>query len=540
MGSSSSSIVDQPSSSAFPSPGQDPESIADERPAKRARLSSEDSHSPLGHLWQELEDHKKRQQDRKALFAQKEQDLAKRQQELDQSRKILEKEYREHQARKLHHKHIDGQWKQVQKELERQAAKSRELSRLEEEQEMRKQVLELQAGQLLAEEEDISADDGNEAHPIRTEAILTEEEEENVSINGQEEEGDGEEQEKSGIKETPEADVEIATSSIAPRNTAEGEEEDEDEEAYTVTSHGRVRDMEGPNESAEKETPLVDFPSPTLNGSPKSLTGFSMFDDHFPPTVTMRSYIITGNDDTTPEYDGPKGVTQVRPKPVDIQSVRCSCRIECSARCSCFKNGLGCTASCKCKACTNLLNGIGDLFWAKRHQATPCFLGFLKNNDDLDFHTAENQEELRAVLFGVQPGNMDDAPKDELFSGHDGGEEYEELAIRWTRSRAMDENSRLEERKQVTKEIFKLGLAIDKTRYGRSFFSFCRNKWEQDSHITHCTTCGQCKDWREWHCKNCRKCTEGICKCGGVSASNKWGRRDREKIFELNRQFRKT
>lgn len=127
---------------------------------------------------------------------------------------------------------------------------------------------------------------------------------------------------------------------------------------------------------------------------------------------------------------------------------------------------------------------------------------------------------------------MDDAPKDELFSENDGEVEYQELARRWRATNAMDEESRDAERKKVTRAIFKLGLGIDKTSYGSSFF-FCRNKWEQDSHTSHCGPCGQCKDWGEWHCKICRKCTDGIgvpCKCGGVSGSYEWGRGDRERV----------
>lgn len=157
MGNSSSSIPRPLPSSTPPSPDQRPENTADERPAKRARLTTEDSHSPLGRLWQELEAHKKRQQERQARFAQKEDELARRQQELDQSQMILEKEYRQHQARKLQHEEIDGQWKHVQKELERQAEKSRELSRLEQEQESRKRELDVQE-ELLAREEIFTSD----------------------------------------------------------------------------------------------------------------------------------------------------------------------------------------------------------------------------------------------------------------------------------------------------------------------------------------------------------------------------------------------
>lgn len=57
----------------------------------------------------------------------------------------------------MQHEEIDGQWKHVQKELERQAEKSRELSRLEQEQESRKRELDVQE-ELLAREEIFTSD----------------------------------------------------------------------------------------------------------------------------------------------------------------------------------------------------------------------------------------------------------------------------------------------------------------------------------------------------------------------------------------------
>lgn len=57
---------------------------------------------------------------------------------------------------------------------------------------------------------------------------------------------------------------------------------------------------------------------------------------------------------------------------------------------------------------------------------------------------------------------MDAAPKDELFSEEYGEEEFQALARRWKATQAMDEESREEERNEVTRAIFKLGLGVNK------------------------------------------------------------------------------
>lgn len=59
----------------------------------------------------------------------------------------------------------------------------------------------------------------------------------------------------------------------------------------------------------------------------------------------------------------------------------------------------------------NLLNEMDKIFSREGLQATPCFLGFLKKNDDLHLRNPHEIEELRYILFGVQPGTWTPHPR---------------------------------------------------------------------------------------------------------------------------------
>ena len=118
--------------------------------------------------------------------------------------------------------------------------------------------------------------------------------------------------------------------------------------------------------------------------------------------------------------------------------------------------------------------------------------------------------------MGVDDGSpLTAQPLGEVFQEDGFDEDLAKWAVKWA-----EPDLAPEEREVLQKELFRAGLGVD-DEISMSFYSFCRNGWEQDDCTTHCSACGECNDWREWHCKNCNTCTYGKsfpCEgCRGVS-----------------------
>lgn len=74
--------------------------------------------------------------------------------------------------------------------------------------------------------------------------------------------------------------------------------------------------------------------------------------------------------------------------------------------------------------------------------------------------------------------------------------------------------------------LFSYGLGVEENGGGgqrKYYYSFCEQRWMQDSCTWHCRVCGECQDWTSWHCARCIECVWGTdlkCDgCGGVSDS---------------------
>lgn len=147
--------------------------------------------------------------------------------------------------------------------------------------------------------------------------------------------------------------------------------------------------------------------------------------------------------------------------------------------------GLGCSETCSCTACSNLLNDQEQFFGSSNTRVNPCFLDWIRQratNDGRDqafkLTSPDNENFLLSTLLRVALEGTDgcDQPKSLFNSG------YQEKLYS-LRERCIAANDSTAEKEEVKRAIFREGLGIENASDGydtvsndRYFWSFCRGQ----------------------------------------------------------------
>lgn len=190
---------------------------------------------------------------------------------------------------------------------------------------------------------------------------------------------------------------------------------------------------------------------------------------------------------------------------------QCKCKTGCKGSCKCIKAGVGCGSSRSCPSCDpgdektrfrNRLNAIAKALKKKGSAVNPCFATYASK--------AKNMVNVHA------PGQK--LENDRLSDGF----AYDPFLKDWKEKKKTVKE---EDMKEHYNKLLRYGFFKDDSDEGDGYwsYSFCMERWMEESRIWHCSTCKECMEWREWHCGKCNKCTYGISipcgGCGGVYSS---------------------